>query len=111
MDTYVVDKERALRLWTRFRISYYVNTIIIVGLWTILFSQPAGGISGGFSALMLAVVICSHLNYHYQLATVANAIGKSSNWWFASFITFPFAPLLSYHFIKPAAVRSGIPLP
>jgi len=110
MDTFITDKVRGLVLWKRLRVSYYVNTIVILVLVTSALSQQPKTVDGSVAALFLIGLIVSHLNYHYHLAKVATFIGKNSNWWFASFVTFPFGPLLSYHFIKPAAIRSGIPL-
>jgi hypothetical protein len=111
MDKFITDKQEALVLWTRLRVSYYINAAIIIGTFGFLFLQSTDHRDGFVAAVVLTALALSHLNYHFHLACLAKLIGKSSNWWFGSFITFPFGPLLSFHFIKPAAMRSGIPIP
>lgn len=101
-----MDKARGLLLWRRFRISNHINVSLILIFFTL--SEWEGPLAGNVVAVCLLALIVSNLNYHYQLAKVADFLGKSSNWWFISFVTFPFGPLISYLAIKPAAIKLGL---
>ena len=101
-----MNKARGLALWRILRISTYVNSVLIVTLFAM--AQNYVVLPEVGNHVFIVALIGSHLNYHYQLARVARFLGKNSNWWFASFITFPLGPLISYHFIKPVAIRNGL---
>ena len=108
-----MDKERGLALWGRLRISNYINISLILILFA-LSKHYVTFTENGELVFALALFL-SHLNYHYQLAKVANffrknCYWKNSGWWYASFFTFPIGPLCSYLLIKPVAVRFLLPV-
>ena len=106
MDAIVKDNERALVLWARLRTSNYINTFLILMLFVL--SQHYLVFSESAEVVFFSLLVLSHLNYHYQLSTVSNILLKNSNWWAASFFTFPLGPLISYQLMKPVAIRSGL---